>query len=1235
MATDSRYAKMMKEVSPLHKGSADYNRQKSEQEVRVEFFVDEQSFKERLQLYFIKNKRSSVRIRLFNLLIKFLSCVLYVIRVSLDNNDLSGAEDPISSGSYSSGTGVTTMAATPMPKQCCTKENAEPSIRWEALLWVERSPILWVIQLTIAVISLIQALLLLFLQYKGNILQQILNIYFFLELVTTVPFLITIFSEDLRRLFIPVFFNCWLAKMLLENLFNDLHRVMQKPHSALSQQLMILLCTLLCLIFTSWMGIQHLERAAEKGMSVFHALYFTFVTFSTVGYGDIQVDIWPSQLYIMIMISAALVVLPVQLERFGFLLVERQKQGGTYSQHRAESGKHVVVCATILQYDLITDFLNEFYAHNLLNGYSVVLVSPCELDNALRALLQVPLWAQRVVYIQGSVLKDQDLIRCRINVAQACFILSPRNVMDRSDAEPSKPPHPSLGASTTNTIRDRIDQQTILRTWSVKDFAPNVSLYVQILKPENRFHVQFADHVVCEDEFKYALLANNCLCPATSTFVTLLIHTSRGQEGSDSNSQWQRTYGRCSGNEVYHIKLGDSRFFGEYESKSFTYASFHAHKKFGVALIGIQKTDEGATIQLNPGPRHIMRSTDICFYMNISKEENSAFILRHPREDQQKEKTDSSKTSNYVPPENGGMTKVESAIASVGTLALELHHIGGKPGSPTASATTRPAKARESYMSPEEYPYLLRSSPLHSPSGTSLEMMAGTSSMDRNHLMPPAGEDGDNGFLMPAAANRGRRPSIMPVLEMMSSDPEDEQPRDEKLLHAQKQVDLVDTEDVQLWDEEDPDQLAASMSGVRMWTKGTPPFLPYIGYTPALCHLLTKPKQFCCLELDQPCEHCSYRHAAEYNWPNNNIIIAAEYAALAMINFVVPLRAHWRPKHTLKPIVVLLEKRPDSSFLDCILSFPMVYYMIGTIENYDDVLRAGILQADTVVVVDKESSKLADEDYMADANQIVAVQTLFKLFPHVSIITELTHPSNMRFMQFRAKDTYALKMADKQKIEKQKGSNIAYMFRLPFSAGNVFSASMLDTLLYQSYVKSYMISFTRLLLGLDQAPGSGYLCELRIIAEDMWIRTYGRLYQKLCSTTHEIPIGVYRTHSHADNKSELSVTIEDDDNSSLGQSDERKEIASIIRMKMKKIDLPPEEYDSEVSDKRHKLSYVLINPSFDLKLEMDDIIFIIKPAGGPKTPSPMPPRRKFSSRRKPRKAEPRVEPQGSNVDTKL
>lgn len=36
------------------------------------------------------------------------------------------------------------------------------------------------------------------------------------------------------------------------------------------------------------------------------------------------------------------------------------------------------------------------------------------------------------------------------------------------------------------------DYQTILRAWAVKDFAPSCPLFVQILKPENKFHVKFA-----------------------------------------------------------------------------------------------------------------------------------------------------------------------------------------------------------------------------------------------------------------------------------------------------------------------------------------------------------------------------------------------------------------------------------------------------------------------------------------------------------------------------------------------------------------------------------------------------------------------------------------------------------------------------------------------------------------------------------------------------------------------
>lgn len=59
------------------------------------------------------------------------------------------------------------------------------------------------------------------------------------------------------------------------------------------------------------------------------------------------------------------------------------------------------------------------------------------------------------------------------------------------------------------------------------------------------------------------------------------------------------------------------------------------------------------------------------------------------------------------------------------------------------------------------------------------------------------------------------------------------------------------------------------------------------------------------------------------------------------------------------------------------------------------------------------------------------------------------------------------------------------MFRLPFAAGSVFSASMLDTLLYQAFVKDYVITFVRLLLGVDQAPGSGFLTS---VSDAKWFR---------------------------------------------------------------------------------------------------------------------------------------------------
>ncbi|XP_068144531.1 potassium channel subfamily T member 2 isoform X10 [Drosophila tropicalis] len=1208
-----------------------------DERVRVEYYVNENTFKERLQLYFIKNQRSSLRIRIADLFLKLLSCVLYIIRVILDKN-------PTFITCY--GCEVANKTEFIISAKLTEEEFQEnPIINWDAILWVNRPTVLWVLQLLLAMVSLTQSLVLTYLGYKGNIWQQILSFHFILELVTTIPFALTIVHPPLRNLFIPIFLNCWLAKRSLENMFNDLHRAMQKSQSALSQQLTILSATLLCLVFTSVCGIQHFQRAGHRHLNLFQSTYYVVVTFSTVGYGDFVPDIWPSQLYMVIMICVALIVLPTQFEQLAFTWMERQKLGGSYSSHRAQSEKHVVVCSTTLHADTIMDFLNEFYAHPLLQDFYVVLLSPMELDTTMRMILQVPIWAQRVIYIQGSCLKDGDLARARMNEAEACFILAARNYADKTAA----------------------DEHTILRSWAVKDFAPNVPQYVQIFRPEHKLHVKFAEHVVCEDEFKYALLANNCTCPGASTLVTLLLHTSRGQEGQQSPEEWHRLYGKCSGNEIYHIVLGDSRFFGEYEGKSFTYASFHSHRKYGVALVGVRPAELPEfyedTILLNPGPRHIMKKDDTCYYMSITKEENSAFVVNQNQTADPMSGT--TKETSGVSGGGGTSASSQAAAANAGDTPTAVIIADSKQNlkdttvtqqQQTAMATTTITTTAVPSSNTLTGGGGVSGMPSGSSGGlgvggghsmgTSLTVHPATLTTTGNHLDVPFGNNPN--LLSPDVLNQrrgSRRPSILPVPDMFTS----------------SSFSIAGNDDGEEGDESD-DEIDDEMpwrspSEKIAIVKGFPPVSPFIGVSPTLCYLLKEKKPLCCLQLAQVCEHCSYRNAKEYQWQNKTIILAADYASNGIYNFIIPLRAHFRSKTSLNPIILLLERRPDVAFLDALSYFPLVYWMLGSIDCLDDLLRAGITLAESVVVVNKELSNSAEEDSLSDCNTIVAVQNMFKFFPSIKSITELSQSSNMRFMQFRAHDKYALHLSKMEKREKERGSHISYMFRLPFAAGAVFSASMLDTLLYQAFVKDYVITFVRLLLGIDQAPGSGFLTSMRITKEDMWIRTYGRLYQKLCSTTCEIPIGIYRTqdtsnadtshydeetgtpdstkdssemlrgvtyrppsstagastssyrHQHQRQKSvnclagctserkgsSYSINLADEARDNHAQQIERAEIANLVRSRMESLNLPTIDYD-DVSEKRNHLSYVIINPSCDLKLEEGDLIYLVRPS---------------------------------------
>ncbi|KAB0396147.1 hypothetical protein E2I00_019938, partial [Balaenoptera physalus] len=667
---------------------------------------------------------------------------------------------------------------------------------------------------------------------SGNIWEQILRIPFILEIINAVPFIISVLIGVHSMAVFTYMFS------MIPLLIHPLKKVKLTP--TLLPKMLCLLCRL------SICGIQHLERIGKK-LNLFDSLYFCIVTFSTVGFGDVTPETWSSKLFVVAMICVALVVLPIQ-------------------------------------------------------DYYVVILCPTEMDVQVRRVLQIPMWSQRVIYLQGSALKDQDLLRAKdirqttsTQHAEKCGVVTLEYSNDMAENSCLGLYMTAINMAMVCRLHGKIRQIVASSVFGKeKDFLISrldpITLYLVSNLRWWSIENAYNDIVIKFDNTK-RLLAD-CPVPTEGAFVVLteFINFIHQKEGQQSPEQWQKMYGRCSGNEVYHIVLEESTFFAEYEGKSFTYASFHAHKKFGVCLIGIRREDN-KNILLNPGPRCIMNATDICFYINITKEENSAF----KNHDHQK-KSNVSRSFYHGP----SRLPVHSIIASMGTVAIDLQDTSCRSASgPTLS--------------------------------------------------------------LPSEGNKEvRRPSIAPVLEVADT----------------SSIQTCDLLSDQSEDETTPDE---EMSSNVEYAKGYPPYSPYIGSSPTFCHLLHEKVPFCCLRLDKSCQHNCYEDAKAYGFKNKLIIVAAETAGNGLYNFIVPLRAYYRPKKELNPVILLLDNPPDMHFLDAICWFPMVYYMVGSIDNLDDLLRCGVTFAANMVVVDKESTMSAEEDYMADAKTIVNVQTLFSL----------------------------------------------------------------------------------------------------------------------------------------------------------------------------------------------------------------------------------------------------------------
>lgn len=190
-----------------------------------------------------------------------------------------------------------------------------------------------------------------------------------------------------------------------------------------------------------------------------------------------------------------------------------------------------------------------------------------------------------------------------------------------------------------------------------------------------------------------------------------------------------------------------------------------AAPRYGVCLIGLKREDD-RNILLNPGPRHILAASDTCFYINITKEENSAFIFR------QEEKHHRRSRAGPGLSEGPSHLPVHSILASVGEARSPAPRGPCRHLPPSALPPLRLPCTRD--------PGSLCPAPPWDPATPESQWgsasqgqryVSGTVAMDlQNTECRPAPSSGDGKLVPPTENGSGsRRPSIAPVLELADS----------------------------------------------------------------------------------------------------------------------------------------------------------------------------------------------------------------------------------------------------------------------------------------------------------------------------------------------------------------------------------------------------------------------------------------------------------------------------------
>ncbi len=357
-----------------------------------------------------------------------------------------------------------------------------------------------------------------------------------------------------------------------------------------------------------------------------HYIYFSLITLTTVGYGEIIPDTILARSMIVLMVIIILVVVPDQTNE----IINLSNAQNIYERRKYISSPDIPYVVILGDIDLITlkNFCEEYFHADHGERYRHIIILMNKPPNRnIELFLNRKNNSKFIIYLQGDPMNYENLFRADILNAKSCIIFTKKNMMNKQNEDQQTLLlaifikkfyyHTTLENHFANNLIDfndpflsEKDFRKKIKHIFKKNKKNNFKLCLQLNKSETSNYYfstlqknyqknMINDKLLIIESLKMNLLSKSCITPGIISLISNLIISSNGESDKifKNQAQWIKEYKEGQQYEIYKYKniQGDLLFY------SYQQLTQEIYNKFHCIIIALEINYHGGTlVKLNP-----------------------------------------------------------------------------------------------------------------------------------------------------------------------------------------------------------------------------------------------------------------------------------------------------------------------------------------------------------------------------------------------------------------------------------------------------------------------------------------------------------------------------------------------------------------------------------------------------------------------------------------------------------